>query len=85
MTCNRILLVDDEEAFVKTLGKRLTARGLEVETVGSGEEAVEMAQPEPWKRASLMMPSSTVRRMVISSPQRGLCPSALRLASSRSP
>lgn len=41
MSCDRILLVDDEEAFVKTLGKRLTARGLRVETAGSGEEAVE--------------------------------------------
>lgn len=41
MSCDRILLVDDEEAFVKTLGKRLAARGFRVETVGSGEEAVE--------------------------------------------
>jgi DNA-binding NtrC family response regulator len=44
MSCERILLVDDEEAFVKTLGKRLTARGLRVETAGSGEEAVEQAK-----------------------------------------
>jgi DNA-binding NtrC family response regulator len=41
MTADRVLLVDDEESFVRTLGKRLTARGLRVETAGSGEEAVE--------------------------------------------
>ena len=41
MTGERVLLVDDEETFVRTLGKRLTARGLRVDTAGSGEEAVE--------------------------------------------
>lgn len=41
MTGERVLLVDDEETFVQTLGKRLTARGLRVETAGTGEEAVE--------------------------------------------
>lgn len=44
MSSDRILLVDDEEAFVTTLGKRLTARGLQVQTAGSGEEAVEIAR-----------------------------------------
>jgi DNA-binding NtrC family response regulator len=46
MTCDRILLVDDEEAFVKMLGKRLAARGLRVETAGSGEEAVEKTKQQ---------------------------------------
>lgn len=38
----RILIVDDEERFRTTLGKRLGERGLDVETVGSGEEAVKI-------------------------------------------
>lgn len=38
----KVLLVDDEEAFRSTLGKRLAKRGLEVEQAGSGEEALDM-------------------------------------------
>jgi DNA-binding NtrC family response regulator len=38
----RILIVDDEERFRTTLGKRLTERDLDVETVGSGEEAIKI-------------------------------------------
>lgn len=41
MTGDKVLLVDDEESFVDTLGKRLKARGLRVEMAGSGEEAVD--------------------------------------------
>ncbi len=44
MTCDRVLLVDDEEAFVEALGKRLNARGLSVQTSNSGEDAVAKAQ-----------------------------------------
>jgi len=44
MTCDRVLLVDDEEAFVEALGKRLKARGLNVETSNSGEEAITKAE-----------------------------------------
>jgi len=44
MTCDRVLLVDDERAFVDSLGKRLNARGLSVETANSGEGAIEMAE-----------------------------------------
>lgn len=40
----RILLVDDEEEFLKTLSARLEMRGLTVEIVGSGEEAIAVAQ-----------------------------------------
>ena len=36
----RILIVDDEERFRTTLGKRLTERELDVTTVESGEEAL---------------------------------------------
>jgi ActR/RegA family two-component response regulator len=35
-----ILIVDDEERFRTTLGKRLTERELDVTTVESGEEAL---------------------------------------------
>lgn len=37
-----ILIVDDEERFRKTLGKLLSARGLEVRTAAGGEEALEL-------------------------------------------
>ena len=37
----RLLIVDDEERFRTTLAKRLLERDLEVETVGSGMEALE--------------------------------------------
>ena len=36
-----VLLVDDEEAFRRTLGKRLGKRGIVVEEAGTGEEALE--------------------------------------------
>jgi DNA-binding NtrC family response regulator len=37
----KLLLVDDEENFVKTLAERLEIRGLKPEVVLSGEEALE--------------------------------------------
>ncbi|HSO71135.1 MAG TPA: response regulator, partial [Thermodesulfobacteriota bacterium] len=40
----RILIVDDEERFRTTLGKRLSERGLDVETLGSGEEALKIVK-----------------------------------------
>ncbi|PIS37569.1 MAG: response regulator [Nitrospirae bacterium CG08_land_8_20_14_0_20_52_24] len=36
----KVLLVDDEEAFVNTLAQRLKMRDLKVETVCNGEEAL---------------------------------------------
>ena len=41
MSIPRILIVDDEERFRTTLGKRLTERELDVVTVGSGIEALD--------------------------------------------
>ncbi|MDY0041669.1 MAG: response regulator [Desulforhabdus sp.] len=41
MAIPRILIVDDEERFRTTLGKRLAERKLDVTTVGSGLEAIE--------------------------------------------
>lgn len=38
----RVLLVDDEEEFLKALGERLAARNLEVTTATSGEMALEI-------------------------------------------
>lgn len=37
----RVLITDDEARFRTTLSKMLTARGLEVKAVGSGEEALQ--------------------------------------------
>jgi len=44
----RILLVDDEEHFRTTLGKRLSVRGLDVNTAGSGEEALRELSKNPY-------------------------------------
>lgn len=40
----RVLLVDDEPIFLKSMDKVLSARGYEVGTVGSGPEALEALQ-----------------------------------------
>jgi DNA-binding NtrC family response regulator len=40
----RVLLVDDEEEFVETLGERLEVRGFDVTTALSGAEALERIQ-----------------------------------------
>ena len=39
-----ILLVDDEEAFLKVLSQRLETRGMKVDTSTSGEAAIEKAK-----------------------------------------
>ena len=44
MMGNKILLVDDEEEFARTLAERLKARGLRVDVALSGEEALEKAR-----------------------------------------
>jgi two-component system OmpR family response regulator len=44
MMGNKILLVDDEEEFARTLAERLEARGLRVDVAFSGEEALEKAK-----------------------------------------
>lgn len=42
----RILLVDDEEDFLKTLSDRLEIRGLKVNTASSGEDAVSKVEKQ---------------------------------------
>jgi DNA-binding NtrC family response regulator len=44
MAGERVLLVDDEELFVTALAKRMRKRGLEVDTAGDGEAALECAR-----------------------------------------
>jgi DNA-binding NtrC family response regulator len=41
---DRVLLVDDDADFVKTLAKRLSRRGVEVDYATSGEESIEKAR-----------------------------------------
>jgi DNA-binding NtrC family response regulator len=48
MRAIRLLLVDDESRYVETLSKRLTARGLYVEGVHSGMEAVAVLEARPF-------------------------------------
>jgi DNA-binding NtrC family response regulator len=40
----KVLLVDDEEEFTRTLAERMQARGLEVDISGDGADAVRRAQ-----------------------------------------
>ncbi len=47
MLKTRVLLVDDEEAFITTMEKRLNKRGLEVVTAYSGEEALRKLKHDP--------------------------------------
>lgn len=42
----RILIVDDEERFRKTMCKLLQIEGIDATTAGSGPEAIEMLQEE---------------------------------------
>lgn len=42
MISTKVLLVDDEEDFIATLGQRLEARQLKVTTATSGEKALEI-------------------------------------------
>ena len=44
----KVLIVDDEERFRITLKKLLTANGLETNAVGSGMEAIEELQQQPY-------------------------------------
>jgi len=43
----KVLVVDDEERFRNTLGKLLTAQGMQVSVAGSGAEALELLRREP--------------------------------------
>ncbi|MFH1672390.1 MAG: response regulator [Pseudomonadota bacterium] len=40
----RLLLVDDEERFTRTLSKRLSERGLDVATASSGSQALKLME-----------------------------------------
>ena len=56
MIKTRVLLVDDEAAFVETIAKRLTKRGLEVQTALSGQEALDkLAQEGPGKIEAVIL------------------------------
>jgi ActR/RegA family two-component response regulator len=43
----KVLLVDDEEEFTRTLAERMQARGLEVDISGDGADAVRRHRAEP--------------------------------------
>jgi len=44
----RVLLVDDEQDFREVLSERIKARGLDVDSVASGMEALEMADKQDY-------------------------------------
>jgi DNA-binding NtrC family response regulator len=47
MMSANILLVDDEEAFVETMAKRLTKRGMTVTTAFDGDQALQRLEEAP--------------------------------------
>ena len=53
-----VLLVDDEEEFVTTLAERLVLRGMQVQAVTDGEEALRVIAADPPRVVvlDLMMP-----------------------------
>jgi DNA-binding NtrC family response regulator len=55
MNKDKILLVDDEEEFTKVLAERMETRGLDVDTVASGAEALEQARDKPYDAVILDM------------------------------
>ena len=44
----KVLLVDDEEEFIKTLSQRLEMRGLKVSAATRGEDAVSLAEKQSY-------------------------------------
>ncbi len=48
MPGTRVLLVDDEIDYVVTLAERLEARGIEVDVVHTGEDAIERVRAAPY-------------------------------------
>ncbi len=46
MADEKVLLVDDEEDFVKTLAERMEARGLKVDTATNGPDAIDKSNVE---------------------------------------
>lgn len=71
----KVLLVDDEEDFLKTLAERLEARGLKVNTATSGEEAVSDTEKNGYDLIvlDLSMPGidglETLKRIKIKQPE----------------
>jgi DNA-binding response OmpR family regulator len=49
----RVLLVDDEEEFVATLAERLSIRGIDVDWVTTGEEALKKVEAKVYDLAVL--------------------------------
>lgn len=54
----KVLLVDDEQDFLDSLAERMRARGMDVSTTTSAEEAIKMAATESYDAVvlDLMMP-----------------------------
>jgi len=54
----KVLLVDDEEDFLDIMAERMAARGMDVATAGSAEDALKMVMAESYDAVimDLMMP-----------------------------
>jgi DNA-binding NtrC family response regulator len=54
----KVLLVDDETDFLDIMAERMAARGMEVATAGSAEDALKMVESESYDAVimDLMMP-----------------------------
>ena len=54
----KVLLIDDEKDFLDIMAERMAARGMDVSTTGSAEDALEMVMAESYDAVimDLMMP-----------------------------
>ena len=54
----KVLLVDDEKDFLDIMAERMTARGMDVATAGSAEDALKMVEAESYDAVimDLMLP-----------------------------
>jgi len=70
MAQEKVLLVDDEKEFTRVLSQRMEARGVAVDTAGTGREALEKVRAEPYDAIflDLLMPEmdgiETLRRLL---------------------
>jgi len=74
MANEKVLLVDDEEEFTSVLSERMQNRGLKVDAVASGTDALEMVEKQSYDAiiVDLQMPGidgiETLKRMLQKNP-----------------
>ena len=70
----KILLVDDEVAFIRALAQRLSLRGMDADWTSSPEDAVTMAEKESYDLAVLDMKMPKIDGIRLKKLLHGKCP-----------